>query len=479
MHGRVTGPVRVGIFLLVACLVLPAVPAAGATQAEAELAVQPRFRMDQTQLLIGGVQLDDPILADPGAVTVEDVGLPSGTLYVCPHEGGQRDDVPPFPVLEQRCRDEESFEDPELVFGHRTWLAFGGNYTLVDGAAASMTLFTQAGDLPGSVLMAQAISADGVRLGLDEGRLAFTPLLGSSEVTVETEDVRRQYNGTDWIFYFLGDDGDRVPLTAEGVFAGLQQPTHIRVGETDVSRLGPVLEADRLLDLQDAALGADAREPIGNATALFADRGRVPGLLNGALLGHINGTIGDRALDPGMVTVVRVDHLTGRVDRQTISGQASVLHWSKAGSISQGLDDPAQVPWVWIAILGVLASVAWLVGWDPAQPPRWERWTVRSVVVLGLVAWDLSFAGVTGTSAGERLLAGGDLGVILALLGFELIAAGLAALAIYLPLAAGLRRGLPPTWNRWGRIAGATGWLLVLVLLPATVIVLGQLVARL
>lgn len=479
MPGTVPGPTHLGSLLLIACLVVPALPGTAASQASVDLEVQPELRMDQTLLFIGNVGMMQAQLADPGAVTVKDLVLPGGTLFVCPNEGGQRDEVPPFPVLEERCREEERFEDPALRFGRRTWLTFGGNHTMVDGANASMTLFTREGPQPGPLLMAQAISVDGVGLALDQGRMAFTPLLGSSEVTVETDDRTRQYNGTDWVFYFQGDQDGRFHLAAQGLFGGLREAVDLEVSEADTDRLRPVLDPERLLDLQDAALGADAREPIRNATALFADRGRVPGLLNGALLGHVNGTVGARTPDPGAVTVVRVDQLNGEVQAEGITGQANVLHWSQGGAISQGLDDPAQVPWVWIGVLFAVAGMAWLLGWTPAKPPRWEPWAVTSLAVVGMVAWDLRFGSVMGTSGLEGLVQGGDLGVILALLGFELIAAGLTALAVYLPLKIGLRRGLTPRWNRWGRLGAATGWALILVLLPATVIVIGQLVARL
>lgn len=444
-----------------------------------DLEVQAELRMNQTLLFIGNLALDQAQLADPGAVTVEDLVLPEGTLFVCPYEGGQRDEVPPFPVVEQRCRGEESYEDPDLRFGRRTWLAFGGNHTLAQQANASMTFFSRGAPQPASLLMGQVLSGDGVALSLDQGRMAFTPMLGSSEVTVEAGEQTRRYNGTDWIFYFQGDQDDRFRLAAQGLFGGLPEGVDVELSEADVDRLRQILDPERLLDLQDAALGADAREPIRNATALFADRGRVPGLLNGALLGHVNGTIGDRSPDPGAVTVVRVDRLVGEVQPQGITGQTTVLHWSQGGAIGQGLDDPAEVPWVWIAVLFVLAGLAWLLGWAPAKPPGWEPWVAGSLAVVGVVAWDLRFGSVMGTSGIERLLEGGDLGVLMALVGFELIAAGLTALAVYLPLKVGLRRGLPPRWNRWGRLGAATAWGLVLVLLPATVIVIGQLVARL
>lgn len=479
MAGCVTGPVRVCILVLVASLVAGALPAAGATQAPIELEVQPELRMNQTMLFIGHVSLGGPELADPGAVTVDHLTLPAGTLYACPQEGGQRDEVPPFPVLERRCRGEESFEDPELRFGRRTWLAFGGNHTLAKEANASMTLLTRDGDQPGPLLVGQLISDDGVRLGLDEGRLAFTPLLGSSEVTVDTGDRARQYNGSDWVFYFEGSQDGQVGLVAEGLYAGLRDPVDLDVRETDVDALETVLEPRRLLDLQDAAIGADAREPVDNATALFADRGRVPDLVNGALLGHANGTLGGRELDPETVTTVRVDSLTAQADPQGITGQASVLYRAQGGAISAGLEDPAGVPWVVIAVLVVVAGLAWLAGWDPATTGARERWGLRGLAVGGLLVWDLRFGSVTGTSALSTLGDGWDLGVFLALLGFELIAAGLAAVAFYAPASVGLRRGLPPSLNRWGRLGAATVWVLVLVLFPALVIAMGQLVARL
>lgn len=441
--------------------------------AEVDLALADEFRLGNATLALGHLDLGQPELSDVHAVDVQRILVPDGTLYVCSFEGGQRDEVPPLPTLQDRCRGEDVYEDPQLTVGDRTWLVLAGNLTLADHAAASTTAIVPDGET-GTIRLA-SITAGSIEAQVDE-QMAFRPQSSASEIRVETTDDERTYNGTDWVFYM--EASGTASWNASGTHAVVPGSTELSLRPAGTAAMRQALDARTLLDLQAAAVGPEQREPMANATALVGDRTRLPPLVDGSLLGYLNGTIGQRTFTPEEVSLVGVDRFDGSVDEGNLTGEADVRFTNTEAGIAPGLEAPSGVPWLAGIVLWVAAGLSMGLGPAPVVTDLRHRTLAAGVFAVALAIWDGVFASAFGASALSTSVGEAGLGVVLALAAFEVIAFGVAWLWLALPVVL--------TGHRWlvDKVAVYVAPIATVVLLlvawwrPGTIVALGRLVAR-
>lgn len=457
---------------LVLSLLAVASVATGAGAADAELRLSEEFRMEEATLVLGHLDPGDEEISDVHAVDVHRLDVPQGTLYVCPFEGGRSGEVPPIPTLQQRCRGEESYENPSLSVGARTWLAFAGNLTLQQPPNASTTMLVP--DPDNGTLRLAGVTAGDMHVGVDDA-LAFRPQLPASQVRVEEYGETRTYNGTEWIFYLEASGTAR--LEASGIQIQVPTPANLTLRPAGTAAMREALEPRTLLDLQSATLGPESRQPVANASRLAGDTTRFPPLVDGAILGHLNGTIGERSFTPEETALVSLSRFDANVSGVNLTGTASARFVKTEAGVAPGLSTPSGVPWIPAVVVWILAGVTIAVG--PPPPVRSLRDRSLGVAAFGLalLVWDLLFASAFGTSALSA--AGGEAGagVMLALGAFETIAFGLAWLLLALPARI--------VGERWlvDRLAGAVSLLATAVLLayaaldPGAIVAVGRLLA--
>ncbi|MDX1612050.1 MAG: hypothetical protein R3185_06745, partial [Candidatus Thermoplasmatota archaeon] len=282
------------------------------------------------------------------------------------------------------------------------------------------------------------------------------------------------YNGTGWAYYFQGSG--EIQVASRSFYATAPDTFSLEMSPAEPAVLAEVLRPRTLLDLQDAAVGPDAREAVANATALFASHGRVPHLVNPGILGHLNGSLGDRRLDPSGVSLVRTGSWEANVSPTGIQGTPPVHYLAADGGFAPGGEDPVSIPWWLVGILWLVALVSLGLRARPEAGgfPLW----VGALAVVGLfLAWDLRFGSITGTHL--TTVDGASIGMVMALAGFQLLALLVAAGLLLAPLSLSLPRWLPPRFERWGRAGAYLAFLFLVLVLPGIVMAAGLLVARL
>lgn len=433
----------------------------------------PEMAFTNATVLMGSLDATGSRLTDPGAVGVDDLAVPGSTLYVCPADEGDADQLPPVPTLQQRCEGEDRYEDPALEVGGRTWIASRGNVSLTRPLDATIAMAWRSNATLG---LAGTLPDNGTAFQLeDEAGFAFRPTRASSELLVDGEE-RRWYNGTGWIFYL--EEADRVRLAADGFHARFQEVQPLELGQADLAAYRSANQPRLLGDLQAAARGPDEREPVENVTRLFERFARIPQLANGALLGHLGGRLDETRLPADEVSLVRVEAATLTPEGDRLTGEADVTYVRSADGFSTGPGDPEGVPW-WasgLLWLGALAAIALL---EPFQRPRWAGWIGAGLGLVGLAAVDLALYSVFGVSAAASLNGGLTLGEALALLGFEVIALGVAWAAFYVPARVVAERLLPSPAAAWGRSTLTLAGAILVLVWPGAIVVAGQLIARL
>lgn len=450
-------------------------PASAAEPARLDLELPDAFELDQATVAMGRLALDDARLTNLSAVRVRDLSVPGGTLYVCPAEPGERGEIPPLPVLQERCRDEDAYEDPLLRVGSRTWLASRGNLTLTGPIDATTSVLWQDANL--TLRWAGTLPDRSMPFELEDDAFAFRPIRSSSEIRVEDSDDRGSYNGTGWIFYL--EASGQLGLRAEGAAASVHEASAIGIERAPLADFKAAYEPRRLLDLQDAVLGPDAREPIHNVTRLFGSYGRIPHLVNGALIGYLDGRVGDQTLTPETVSLVHVETADLKLQEARMTGQADISFTRTTQGFGEGAQSPVDVPWWLVGLLWIAAAALLVLRREGIERPAWHRWLGLGSFLVVFPVWDALFNGLVGTSAIGLLGDEPGLGVLLAVLGFELAALAVAWTLVYLPARLALERGVPTRLAAWARPALTVLGLGAMALSPGTVLVMGQLVARL
>lgn len=448
-------------------------PTVGASVGDVELSLGDTFRFNRTTLALGHLDPGEAELTDLHAVGVRHLDVPQGTLYVCPSQGGQRDEVPPIPSLQSYCRDEESYDDPVLEVGQRTWLVFAGNLTLVEPPNASMTAMVPH---PDNQTLQLAGATSGALTARVDRPWAFRPQLPASQVHVQGEDDERSYNGTGWIYYL--EASGTLRLDARGVHARVPTPAEIRLTPAGSQSMREAIDGNVLLDLQSAALGPNQREPVANVTRLVGDGTRLVPLVDGALLGHLNGTIGPRGLAPEQPARVALTSLTGTVEEGNLTGRAEVRFVSTSSGFAAGLEEPAGVPWMASLVLWILAGVSLALG--PPAPVRTidARTVAAGAFAIGLVLWDGIFASLVGSSALAASTDATGLGVTLALGAFEAISFTVAWLALAYPARLAAERWLVDEASSYTSPVLTAGIVVYAWLQPGSIVALGRLIAQ-
>lgn len=428
------------------------------------------FSFNDTVAFLGTVDVREARFNDAGFVNVEGIEASGATVFVCPQMGGEQDEVPPFPILEDRCREEDQYQDPTVSIQGRTWVQSRG--TLDPSPVRGALTMVWEGE--GEMGFASTLPGEGFAAGVEgEGAFAFTPTRASSEIHVEEAGQASWYNGTDWVFYF--EDSSTLGVEAGGMHANVTSPVGFEVSPAPRDAFRSANEPRILLDVQDAMLGPDEREPVSNMTRIFSEYGRIPQLSNGAVLGHLEGSVGDRAMNAEGVSLVRVDPGSFRVEAGDLEGEASVVFVRSEGGFASGTGDPVSVPWLLVGALWLGAGVAlWLR--DGHDPPSWHRFLGVGLGVVAFLAWDLAFHRLVGESGVALAFGPARLGEVVAVLGFEVAALGLAWLLVFVPGRVVVERAFGAWWARpaWGVVG-----IVALSVFPAAVLAFGFLVARL
>lgn len=472
-----------GLLALAACagVLLAAAPARADESVSFDLRVSPDVRFSNATLFAGAFHFAPAQVANVGAVDARALELPPGTLYVCPREGQASGSLPPIPGFNVPCRNAVAHEDPVVRFGERTALALAGDFAIDRFPNASLA-FLAAEATPGPTWGAVA-SDDGIALSTREGNLTFRALGRSARTIVESDGETYWYNGTAFTFLFEGEGG--FTLRA-GAFHGLVAASlDVALLEADEAALRSALRPRALLDLEEAIEGAEAREPVANVTALLAGVQHVPRFLNGAILGHLEGSVGGAALSGDAITYLRVPRFTGRVEASALTGTGDVAFTVHAQGFAPAGEAPRKPPFVLALVLWAVALAAYVVF-------RWREhdrrsalagaWAGRALVLLAFLAFDFVVKRTLGASAGSLLLDGAPRGSVVALAVFEVASFALAWLMLAFPLRLALARALAklaPRVAPWASVGSAAALLAFAFLAPYTVLALGILVARL
>lgn len=461
-----------------AIVVLAVSPAASAAAVDVDLSLPDAFRFDGVVLVTGAVRADGLRASEVRIVDATRLVLAPGVLHACPDRNGTSDRAPPVEAVDGVCRGGTSHADPRVAFGARTGLALEGTFAVTRAPAASLALFVADG---GGAVWAASTSTDGVGLAADAAPVVFRSTGTAASVAVEDEDGTAYYNGTDWRFVYEGNPSFEV--SGGGVVASVPTPLRLSATPAPPAAFREALDLRRLLDLQEAADGADAREPVRNVTAAFSGFTRVPALANGALLGRLNGTVAGLAHSPDAPSFVRFARLDVTLTPTSMRGEAEATYAASAAGFASAGDEPSRPPVVagvlaWaVAALAVVALPA-----ATARDTRSSRAAAAAGVVAAFVAWDVVVWSALGSSAGTLLAAGEPRGSVALLLAFEAFAFALAWLLLAWPARVALRRVLARVASRAAPYAGALASIalvVVLALAPFAFLALGHLVARL
>lgn len=446
--------------------------------ADVDLTLPQDFRLSQATFLVGNVTLDpgaslaDPVVAGPRGATM------AGTLTVCPRVFDSNGVVRPIVLqglaaVQPDCDGGRSFRDPVLAFGGGTRLAFGGRLAI--------------SGMPGAVLLAPfgngtvAMTLGGARLPLAlapaEGQAAFAATAAASSVAVVEDGGLAYFNGTSHAFLL---DGTAMTLDAAAVASPLEGPlraTVVPAGRADMEQA--LADPFALLDAQETLYGANAREPRGNVSGLLREFGRVPGYVDGSLLGRLNGTAGGSA-HSGAVALVRGDRFVLERDGGRLAGtEEPSAAISPAGVAFDG-GEPRQAPWLWAVLLWVVALLVLLV--RRRAPHRGQRirliWPAAALASLAVV--DLFvLQGHLGAGLVSEVGNGASPGTLLALATFEVVLVAASFVALALPARLLVGRLTPQRWLWLGEAVAAIVWVVLPLLVPAAFFALGYGLARL
>lgn len=458
--------------LLAGALALVAA-SAQAAPAEVNLEVSDTFRFGNTTALMGEVSLEEAPVEGVGFVNVRSLQLPGTTVYVCPQSGGEQDQTPPLPEVEEACRDEDRYREPTFTVRGRTWIQTRGSFTPTDPIGGTILMVWSGQEGPG---VAATLPSQGLELASTEDAFAFTPTRASSEIHVEEAGEGSWYNGTDWMFYV--ERASTMGIQADGVHANASQALSINVRQAPLDGFRSANDPYVLLQVQDAALGPDRREPVRNMTRVFNEHGRIVHMTNGALMGTLEGDVGAQEFDGQEVSLVRVTELDALLGDAGLEGQGEVVFTRSQEGFAPGTGDPASVPWLLVGALW-LAAVAGVVLRDAGKRPGWSRYVGVPLGVVAFLAWDALLYSLVGISALSLLAGDATLGEWLAVFGFEAVALAVAWGLVYLPGRIALERALPERFVGWARPAWGLALVGAMALWPATVLVMGELVARL
>jgi len=469
-------PRAFGVVLLALAL-LPATVAAKPTQPlPIDLVLPAKLSLSEATLVVGHLDAEGLSLSHAQALEARAGHLGKGSLTVCPVRlGGQSRSAleTVLSTLNQGCLDGQTFQDPQLRFGQGTGLEFNG--TLGVSHVSSSSLAAPFAD-PGHTL-AMLLSDDGLALTPPkDGFWRFAPTSARSSIAVLVGSATTYYNGTD---FAVVANSPTLDLSTGGFVGSVQGTLSLTVSPGSNGTLEQALRPFALLDLEEAALGPDAREPRGNVSAVFREFGRVPSFIDGAVEGRLNGTFGGLHLD-GRLALVRATRLDlHEADGHLVGTGTPVLVIASRGVAFGGVH-PASPPWVAGIVLWAIAVVVLLVR-RHAPARRWMHratWLAAAIAALYIVDRTVLLPSL-GTSALQVIGHHGSGGAILALTAFEVVLVVAAYLLLALParLVAGRLAPKRFLWAAEGLIAFV--WILLPLLFAASFFALAYAFARL
>lgn len=406
---------------------------------DVQLTLEPDFDLNNATLLVGKITVTGVSIRNPGFVATRAMTHSATNVTVCPVESGGSGVVRPLLVAQFDCDGGITHEAPEIAFGQRTTIQFAGAYPPGATQSGSMSIVIPNGPFGGATI-ASVLGNGTVDFSFDSDVMRFQPTIGSSQVRVTSAGERFFYNGTAWQFLFGG--AGSVQVVANGYHASVGTSFDFQLEPMLPSEVNDATRPHVMLALQEAIIGPDAREAIGNLTDQLR-LSRSPVFFNGAVVGLLNGTVHGHRLSGEPVAHARFDSLVGRVtgDQLTATGKLNML------VVEDGIwfdDEPGDVPWTLGITIWILALAAFFLG-RSAPPRTWVNRVsdlIAPLIIFLVTNWVLAAQVGTGALA---LAWSGDYGpgASLRLVVFAIIAAlGVLAL-IYLPVRLAVRHVVP------------------------------------
>ncbi len=423
--------------------------------ADVELQLPEEVSFSQGFLMAGHIEglpgLEAPVLVNPAAAE-----LGQGTLRVCPTDQGG-DVLETIAQLRNECQDQELHENPILEFGLGTVLRFDGTFDAPADQEAAIAAFDGAGHW-------LVMVSNMLRLDSSNG-IGFAAISAKSVVTVVTDDGASTYAGNEWVFFH---ESTATTWDVDGYGA---------IGETDSIRLeaAPRNEFHQLgdpfllLELQEGMLGKEGRERRADVASIVNQFGRIPDLVNGAVYGHLNGTVGQHSYD-GSLAMVRFENATLAIDGTTFTGSGQPLLVIREGAVGTGGRNWEPLWWLG-AILWVAAIVSSAYRRYPVPAEGARRWANAGAGLLAFLIIDLYvFWRLAGAAALATIFRGDRLGVIMDVTGITVVTHLVSWFVFLVPLRLVLRKFIPGKWA-WGADGIAVlAYIIVLFVSPAAML---------
>ncbi len=472
----------------IALALLTLVPSAVAAQdtlagQEIRLTMAPGISMANATIFagslgIGQAPLEDLVVLDAGTLVIG-----PGDLVACPRENGAQRRVPAaLRALEGPCRGGTIHTDPSIRFGFGTTVRVEGSFDVEHAPEASLSLFSplSTGQAPWWVT---TMGATGIGLKPTGTNFTFYAVSPGASIIIDSGNERYQYNETEFRFTF--EDATGFQISGGGLVAQMPRTFGMSLEPADDGAFRDVLHPFRLLELQGLLLGVDAREPVRNLTAVMGNFTRVPSLLNGAILGRLNGSFGSATFTSADSAMVRVPAFTGGYGGGEMTGTGTLaFSVSSAGFAAPG-EDPETPPWLTASLLWLITVAAWVIIPRPETPPRdpaLARMISVAVFPVAFVVWDLLVADALGVSAGALWMAGEPRGSIAAFVAVQTAALIIGWLLVALPVRFAASRVLArfaPRAFAVHRYLGVLSFLVVAFVWPFALLGLAFMIVRL
>lgn len=456
-------------------LAMPLAAGKSAASVAVDLTLPDHFSLSEATLILGHIEMTGASFSHARFVNAHSGHLDGGNLTVCPVRLGGRSGSALETILStlsQGCLDGQTFQDAQLRFGRGTSLAFNGTLGLTAMPAASVLVPFVDDERTVAVLL----SDDGVTIAPADGLFRFAPTTPRSSIAVLTSAGTSYFNGTD---YAVVASSPGLWLAAGGMTASLDLHLDVAVTPATNGTLEQALRPFDLLDLEEAALGPDAREPRGNVSGLFREFGRVPAFVDGALEGRLNGTIGSLGLDGGLA-LVRASRLDLQEENGHLVGNATPLIIIAPQGVALDGVHTVGPPWLWGLVFWIAAVV--ILAARRAAPVRTWFHRIVWLVAAALMAW-IADATVLrpalGASALSEIGQHASGGPILALATFTVVLVLAAYFLLALPLRSVLGRLMPTRFLLLAEGVLALAWAILPFFFAASFFALAYVFARL
>lgn len=349
------------------------------------LLIAPAVQADLVAEMPDGMVLDRGILAsghltphawqwtDPVSSYAVSAGWSPGRLTVCPVEAREGALLTALRLLDDDCPGARHFESPVLSFAAGTRLQWAGRMAVESLPPAGVAVFYEHNATAG--LLLPDVPATFSRLD-DAYRFAADNRAGG--VTVHAGGEHHAYNGTGYAFVH---DGAQLTILSGGWMGRLADPARLDVRPSGNALLADALRPEVLQDLQAGILSPDAREGRANATRLVSAYARLWRVMDGALVGYVDGKVGSVSFSGQEAVLARSEAwmVQREADEVHAAGRATlVLAGTRVGDAG-GL---AAAPTVLGIVAWLAAVVAMVLRRTPPRRPMPHR-----LVALGGCVW--------------------------------------------------------------------------------------------